>query len=83
MDYLVFSAPQPSLLPKYLALVYPFGIYVWILLGVSILVFSILFYAFARIEGYVLNERFSGYHYLKNASWFAFGTFLGTFISIC
>ena len=50
MDYLVFIAPQPDLLPKYLALVYPLQLEVWICLVVSVVIFSFLFYAIARVE---------------------------------
>ena len=41
MDYLVHSAPQPSFLSKYLALVYPFDLVTW-----AVLVFSIFFVGF-------------------------------------
>ena len=50
MDNLVFIAPQPDLLPKYLALVYPLQLEVWICVVVSVLIFSLLFCAIAKVE---------------------------------
>ena len=65
MDYLVFSAPQPDLLPKYLALVYPLQLEVWICVVVSVVIFSFLFYAIARVEGLILSWTFLGQFELK------------------
>ena len=50
MDNLVFIAPQPDLLPKYMALVYPLQLEVWICVVVSVLIFSLLFCAIAKVE---------------------------------
>ena len=50
MDNLVFIAPQPDLLPKYLALVYPLQLEVWICVVVSVVIFSFTFNAIARVE---------------------------------
>ena len=47
---MVFIAPQPDLLPKYLALVYPLQLEVWICLVVSVVIFSFLFNVIARID---------------------------------
>ena len=60
VDYLVFSAPQPALLPKYLALIYPFQLSVWISVVVSVFLFSFLFYVIARAEGSIVFWKFHG-----------------------
>lgn len=80
-DYMVFSAPQPSLLPKYLALVYPFQLLTWILLSVSVFVFSFLFFVVSRIEGSIMNWKFKEWYTLSDATWYSYGTFLGEAIT--
>ena len=76
-DYLVFSAPNPSLLPKWLGLIYPFHYLIWILLGVSVFVFAFVTYAVARSEGAIKNEIFKQWHSVYDASWYTFGTLMG------
>ena len=62
---MVFSAPQPDLLPKYLALIYPLQLEVWICVAMSVVVFSFLFYVIARVEGHILSWTFEGSFELK------------------
>ncbi len=81
VDAMVFSAPQPSLLPKYLALVYPFQLLIWILLAVSILVFSALFFITSRIEGAIMDWKFREWYTLSDAAWYTYGTFMGESIT--
>ena len=50
MDYLVHSAPQPSFLSKYLALVYPFDLVTWAALVGSIFFVGFILYLLGKMQ---------------------------------
>ena len=72
-DYLTFCSPRPKPLPKYLVLINPFESSVWLSFGICLIIFTLLFYLFARIEGQIFNVKFREWDTLPRASWFALG----------
>ena len=55
-----FFTKKPSPLPKLLAVIGPYSEYVWVALGVSVAVFSLVFLMFSKIdkEGFARNLTF-------------------------
>ena len=55
-----FYTRKPTLLPKYMAMLWPFGKIVWLLVAISALMFSMLFWAFSKNEenGFPPNYNF-------------------------
>lgn len=47
---LTFASPLPTVRPSFLALVKPFGILVWIMIVIEVIIMSAIFYAISNIE---------------------------------
>ena len=50
-DYMEFAAPPPSLEAKWLALIKPLELYMWMATGASVLVVACVFYFLSRYAG--------------------------------
>ena len=56
-----FYTRKPTLIPKYMAIMWPFGEIVWLLVALSVLMFSFLFWTFSKIDknGFPPNYNFT------------------------
>ena len=56
-----FYTRKPTLIPKYMAILWPFGKIVWLFVALSALMFSLLFWAFSKIDknGFPPNYNFT------------------------
>ena len=56
-----FYTRKPTLIPKYMAILWPFGNIVWLLVALSALMFSMLFWTFSKIDinGFPTNYNFT------------------------
>ena len=80
-DGLAVCAPLPQLLPKIMALLYPFSLFVWILIAISLVVVSVVFYVASNLEGVLTKQSFNEWSTLQNAIWYAYGTLMGEAIT--
>ena len=80
-DYMEFAAPNPQPMLKFLAVIKPFDVYVWMGMGASLIVISMAMWIFAKQEGKLLNQHFRTWEVKDQALWYAFGTFIGESIT--
>ncbi len=80
-DYLVHCAPQAQLLPKWLALIYPFDGIVWLNIFISLFVASVVFLILANTEGPLVGDRLREWSTYKESFWYAYGTLMGESIT--
>ncbi|XP_071747102.1 glutamate receptor ionotropic, delta-2 [Lepeophtheirus salmonis] len=81
-DYLVPASPIPSVIPQYLAIIYPFSMYLWILVLLSVVIVPAVFILTARLE-YSIIKNPQKYKEMRNwisvarSCWFTYVTFIG------
>ena len=60
-----------------LTLIYPFDSTIWILFLASLFIFSVGFMIISKVEGNLMNMNFREWNTFYEASWYAYGTFIG------
>ena len=60
-----------------LTLIYPFDSTIWILFLASLFIFSVGFMIASKVEGNLMNMNFREWNTFYEASWYAYGTFIG------
>jgi hypothetical protein len=82
-DFLGFIVPLGARRPRYLALILPFDLMVWLTLVAAFLVGSVLLWLVATLEKHVrLGEHeFLYWDNINSATWYCFGTFFAQSLS--
>ncbi len=80
-DYLVPCVPLPKLLPKILALVYPYDWSVWIIIFLSMFVVTAATYLITTIERDIVGQPLSAWSSYGSALWYSYGTLMGEAIT--
>lgn len=75
-DFLGFAAPPPKQVPKFLALLSPFTLVLWISVIGSIFVCGLLMYGLASFEGYIYKMRVNQFASFLGSIWYCFGTII-------
>ena len=60
-----------------LTLIYPFDSTIWILFLASLFIFSVGFMIISKVEGNLMHMNFREWNTFYEASWYAYGTFIG------
>ena len=60
-----------------LTLIYPFDSTIWILFLASLFIFSVGFMIISKVEGKLMRTNFREWNTFYEASWYAYGTFIG------
>jgi len=83
VDYMVFAAPKPQLLPKYTALIMPFDAFVWIVIAGSLIIISFMAFIVASTEQYLRksNVPLGDWWAFENSFFYCVGTLLGESIT--
>ena len=58
-------------------MIYPFDSTIWILFLASLFIFSVGFMIISKVEGNLMNMNFREWNTFYEASWYAYGTFIG------
>ena len=68
-------------MPKYVALISPFDLSVWIAFVVGLFFISITFWLVANAEGNIKDAYFHEWAVFKDSCWYCFGTLIGEAIT--
>ena len=60
-----------------LNVIYPFDKTIWILFLASLFIFSVSFMIISKVEGKLMKTNFREWNTFYEASWYAYGTFIG------
>ena len=80
-DYMALCAPLPQLLPKIMALLYPFSTLVWVLIGISLAIVTTTMYITSNIESPLIQQSLHEWTSIQAAAWYAYGTLMGEAIT--
>ncbi|CAF2743233.1 unnamed protein product [Lepeophtheirus salmonis] len=81
-DYLVPASPIPTLVPQYLAIIYPFSLHLWIFILLSLAIVPVVFILAARFEYFIFKspqiyKKMRNWISVRRSCWFTYGTFIG------
>ncbi|CAB4060289.1 GRIN2B [Lepeophtheirus salmonis] len=81
-DYLVPASPIPTLVPQYLAIIYPFSLHLWISILLSLAIVPVVFILAARFEYFIFKspqiyKKMRNWISVRRSCWFTYGTFIG------
>ena len=78
---MAFATPNPRPLPKWIALIAPFHIYVWICVVSSVILASIFMFAISNEETRLSGVDLHNWSSMKEAGWYCYGTVIGESIT--
>ena len=81
IDFYGFVSPNPTLVPKYFAIVYPLSFTVWKIAIALLILIPIALIIVARIEQSIIDVRLNDWTSYAKSLWFCYGTFIGESIS--
>ena len=80
-NFLAQCTPLPQLVPKLMALFYPFEVLVWIFIAISLFAVAGSFYVISIFEGGMTNQPLPEWSTVRNAICYAYGTLMGEAIT--